>query len=194
MENYLDLDHLKSYAQSHHVRPQWFGLGFVQLKLDATRRLHFWDPTLATLVNEKELHDHRYDFTSTVLAGRLDHIVYEFSEHPDGDHQLCEVFCQPEKSAPPRVLHTGFIQETSRQTFTTGQSYHFKQGQFHQGVAAQAVTYLERGAIVSETARIIRPCAEAENWLCPFTDTLTTEQAWDAIEMILKKCATTKAA
>ena len=178
------LDHLKSYGKT----PQWFGLGFIQLKLDTARRLHFWDPTLAPLVNEKELHDHRYDFTSKVLAGSIDHIVYEFEAAENGDHQMCEVFCQPEKSAEPRVLETGTIKQTEKHTFKAGDSYTFKQGQFHQGVAASAVTYLERGRVLTNTARIIRPVSEAENWLCPFTTKLTEAEAWAAIENVLKKC------
>lgn len=190
MDKYLDLDYLKSFNK----KPQWFGLGFIQLKLDATRRLHFWDPTLAELVNEAELHDHRYDFTSTVLAGSINHIVYEFTETPEGDHQLCEVFCQPEKSAAPRVLKTGIITETERHTFTAGDSYTFKQGQFHQGVSARAVTYLERGKIMCDTARIIRPTSEAENWLCPFTTKLTEAEAWASIETILKTLKKAEAA
>ena len=46
-------------------------IGLMGLRLDDRReyRLHVWDPSYC--VGEPPVHDHPYDFTSTVIAGEL---------------------------------------------------------------------------------------------------------------------------
>lgn len=59
------------------------GIGLLSLRLDdrGERRLHVWDPTTAP--EHPPVHDHPYDFTSTVVAGELTDTTWV--EHPDGE-------------------------------------------------------------------------------------------------------------
>jgi hypothetical protein len=52
-------------------------IGLMGLRLDDHReyRLHVWDPS--SCVGELPIHDHPYDFTSTIIAGELTNTRYE---------------------------------------------------------------------------------------------------------------------
>jgi len=58
------------------------GIGLLALRLDDRRehRLHVWDPD--GCVGEPPIHDHPYDFTSTVIVGQLTNTRYV--EDPSG--------------------------------------------------------------------------------------------------------------
>lgn len=69
------------------------GLGFIQIKLPANRRLHVWHPDLPRrkCFDHSAVHNHRFSFASTVLIGeqvnrRWDVVI----AHPDDDaeHRL----------------------------------------------------------------------------------------------------------
>lgn len=59
------------------------GIGLLSLRLDdrGERRLHVWDP--ATAPERPPVHDHPYDFTSTVVVGELTDTTW--AEHPEGE-------------------------------------------------------------------------------------------------------------
>lgn len=59
------------------------GIGLLSLRLDdrRERRLHVWDPPSAP--EHPPVHDHPYDFTSTVIAGELTDTTWV--EHLEGD-------------------------------------------------------------------------------------------------------------
>jgi len=61
-------------------------IGLMSLRLDDRReyRLHVWDPSHC--VEDPPVHDHPYDFTSTVIAGELTNVRYE--EDPAGDEYV----------------------------------------------------------------------------------------------------------
>jgi hypothetical protein len=58
-------------------------IGLMGLRLDDRRehRLHVWDPSYMT--GDPPVHDHPYDFTSTVIVGELTNTRFE--EDPEGD-------------------------------------------------------------------------------------------------------------
>jgi hypothetical protein len=68
------------HPEDHAWRMQEIGL--LGLHLDDRReyRLHLWDPTHAG--SESPVHDHPYDFTSTVVVGEMTNTRYEVD--PDG--------------------------------------------------------------------------------------------------------------
>ena len=61
-------------------------IGLMSLRLDDRReyRLHIWDPS--DYVEEPPIHDHPYDFTSTIIAGEMTNTRYE--EDPAGDEYV----------------------------------------------------------------------------------------------------------
>ena len=62
-------------------------IGLMGLRLDDRRecRLHVWDPSYC-VIGEPPIHDHPYDFTSTIIAGELTNTRYE--EDPTGDEYV----------------------------------------------------------------------------------------------------------
>lgn len=61
-------------------------IGLMGLRLDDQRehRLHVWDPSIRT--GEPPVHDHPYDFTSTIIVGEMTNTRYE--EDPHGDEYV----------------------------------------------------------------------------------------------------------
>jgi len=57
-------------------------IGLLGLRLDDSReyRLHVWDPS--GCIGEPPVHDHPFDFTSTIIAGEMTNTVY--SQSPSG--------------------------------------------------------------------------------------------------------------
>jgi hypothetical protein len=62
------------------------GIGLLALRLDdrRERRLHVWDPDSCT--GDPPIHDHPYDFSSTVVVGELTNTRY--AEDPSGDEYI----------------------------------------------------------------------------------------------------------
>jgi hypothetical protein len=75
---------LLQHAEDFPWRMQEIGL--MSLRLDDRRqhRLHVWDPS--DCVEEPPIHDHPYDFTSTIVAGELTNTRFE--EDPAGDEYV----------------------------------------------------------------------------------------------------------
>jgi hypothetical protein len=70
-------------------------IGLMGLRLDDQRefRLHVWDPSRN--VGEPPIHDHPYDFTSTIIAGELTNTRYV--EDPAGDEYVRLRYSLPEE-------------------------------------------------------------------------------------------------
>jgi hypothetical protein len=71
-------------------------IGVLGLRLDDQRRyrLHVWDPEGA--LGEPPVHDHPYDFTSTVVVGELTNTRYV--EDPDGAEYVRERYSRGDES------------------------------------------------------------------------------------------------
>lgn len=64
------------------------GLGFLQVKLGGAQRLHVWHPDLPVrrCFEWSQVHDHAFGFTSRVLVGVQNNIVYAGEADPGGSH------------------------------------------------------------------------------------------------------------
>jgi hypothetical protein len=64
------------------------GLGFIQVKLPANRRLHVWHPELPRRSCHawSAIHNHRFAFRSTVLVGQQMNRRFVVAAQPDGSH------------------------------------------------------------------------------------------------------------
>jgi len=178
---YFDIDWLRSKG----AEPHWFGLGFIQLKLDAYERMHFWHPDLTADINEEELHDHRYAFRSAILVGSLTHEEWLFEHSPEGDHEMVLVSCKPGQEAPPEPIGRGWLKPGNTYTMAAGSHYAFSEHGFHRIRARKAVTLLTRGPVVKDHARVIRPSGTAS--ACPFSRTIPEDKLWGYIEDLLSE-------
>jgi hypothetical protein len=84
MDQSLDQARVRTILE-HAADHPWrmAGIGLLALRLDDRRqyRLHVWDPE--GLDGDPPIHDHPYDFTSTVIVGELTNTRYV--EDPTGD-------------------------------------------------------------------------------------------------------------
>lgn len=178
----LDIDWLRKTG----AEPHWFGLGFVQLKLNDEERLHFWHPDLCPDVSEEEVHDHRYTFNSDILKGSLTHYIFDWEPATmakPGTYEMVYVSCEEGKPAPERKQY-GHLHEVGFQELVAGSSYTFLQGRFHRtGIYEPTVTYLCREETETEYARVIRPIGAPA--VCPFSNPKPTEEVWDIIRETL---------
>jgi hypothetical protein len=94
-------------------------IGLLGLRLDDQReyRLHVWDPSSS--VGEPPIHDHPFDFTSTVIAGEMTNTRYE--EDPLGVEYHRVRYTPPNED--DRRSDTVRLSGAAT-TFTAGRQYH----------------------------------------------------------------------
>lgn len=58
------------------------GLGFIQVKLGGSQRLHVWHPELPRrqCFAHSQIHDHRFSFNSRVMVGSMENLLYSVVE------------------------------------------------------------------------------------------------------------------
>jgi hypothetical protein len=182
-KTYLNIDWLRETG----AEPAWFGLGFIQLKLDETERMHFWHPSLTPDVSDEEIHDHRYKFTSQILKGTMHHETWDFVSHVFGSHQMAHVSCEPGDEPIPDLYtkrSDGNVRLTGTYWFDAGSSYTFPTGQFHRTKTKECVSLLTREPATQRFARVIRKKGEPE--ICPFDNPKPVDELWNVIGELLK--------
>lgn len=184
-----DIQYLRAAAQSYGSKPHWFGLGFIQLKLNDRERVHFWCPEIPHPERE-EIHDHRYNFTSTVLAGMLHFELYEYKSvmySPIAPHELFQTDCAPghEGNKDPKVYGVS-IQHRGTYDLAAGSQYWFSENQFHTTEGTEyAITHLLREPKTKQYANVIK--VKGAPTTCPFAETMSEEKLWDHIMIALTK-------
>lgn len=178
--NYTDIDWLKG----HHSMIHYFGLGFIQLKLDETERMHFYIPGLEPIVPEEDVHNHRYDFQSTILRGQLTQELWTPRLSTSGTHVIEEVTCEEGMEGTRSPGH--FILEMdSSHTYREGSSYMISHRQFHKVRPGPegCVTLLERSGYKKNLAQIVKP-TNGES-VCPFSRKIPEEELWELVRKAL---------
>lgn len=186
VEALLDVTRLKALG----VVPHYFGLGFIQMKLDASTRLHVWVPDWPAIPGvDTELHDHRYAFESTVLLGAMEHEVFALGpvrpEARSGDWELLSVTCQPGEEGEPQPQ--GFVEalEMGRFRVEQGQSYRLGEEAFHRSKTdGPTVTWLRRGPVDKPLARVLRK--PGSPFVCPFSLSPSVEECWVKVAQVLE--------
>lgn len=195
--NVLRLEDLKELALANASEPYWFGLGFIQLKLSDTYRMHFWLPEIPRLERE-EIHNHRYDFTSHVLSGKLCHDVYHvtkregfplsYPEIPAWHYEIFETDCAPangDKSSRGKVTPCNVL-TMGQYRLSAGTKYTFPFCSFHTTERTKyAITFLRRWPKMMEYASVVKEKGAVTT--CPFKDKISSAQCWEYIGMALKR-------
>lgn len=172
----ITIQSLKEHATLIH----YFGLGFIQIKLGETYRIHFYTDKLPAIIGDEDIHNHRYDFTSRILYGTFSQEL--FALVPGNSHTLEQESCK--EGVPSTVLPTKCsIEKILSQTFTAGSSYTISHNVFHTVSANTAITLLERGPIKKEFADVVRPVGFPK--VCPFSKKVSEEELWSIVQEIL---------
>lgn len=164
--------------------PKFFGLGFIQLKLSEEERLHFYHPSLTANVPEEELHDHRYDFRSKVLAGSLTNEIWTFTSDPKGEQELVKVSCEPGVPVPADMKPVvGRAAKALSFETIAGAEYTIGHDQFHRVYGQECITHIQRQPKAKPFASVIR--GTGADHVCPFGVEMSTAECWDLIgEMV----------
>lgn len=159
-EEFKDINWLKANHQMIH----YFGLGFIQLKIDNTYRMHFYTESLPAIVSQEDVHNHRYSFFSEIVKGKLLQELYQIT---DGDTHIKEQeTCKAGIGADGMGVKCG-LKETSRHRYFAGSRYWLNHDTFHRVWSANAITLLTRGEIEKELAEVVRPVNAPK--ICPFS-------------------------
>lgn len=173
-------EHLKTKATKIH----FFGLGFIQVKINDSERYHFYSPGLAAFVPPEEIHDHRYDFISSVVKGCLSQEIYTFSPKEKSDYVLRYVSCDPNYTAPTERQYV-IPELLSTVHSNCGSQYKLSEKAMHKvlPVASSTITYLQRGSKVKPFARVI---SSASKEVCPFSKDLPEAELWEWVKKIIE--------
>jgi hypothetical protein len=186
----LKFDQVRENAKKYGSDPYWFGLGFIQLKLSDTERMHFWCPEIPSPERE-EIHNHRYDFDSIVIAGELKHDVYHLDatiNHtaPDAiylgaEYEIFETNCAPGKEGTVETVTPCLITNVGKFNLTAGSSYTFPHESFHTTAGTTfAITHLTRVLPKPlEYASVIKKRGQPTT--CPFKDKMAVDVCWEHI-------------
>lgn len=169
----IDLDFLKRQCQ----RIYYFGLGFIQVKLNEVERLHFYSEELPVIC--EDIHDHRYAFNSLVLKGTLKNKRWLVA--PGESHVLRYENCSPNKVSLPE--ESCYAVPGLLQIVGCGQPYSMLLDEFHQVEGRGCVTYLRRGEVERELAKIVLP--KGAESVCPFSLKFPEEELWAMVGRML---------
>lgn len=133
------------------------GLGFIQVKLPANRRLHVWHPHLPRrrCFEASSIHNHRFSFRSTVLVGEQVNRRYVVVE------------CPPHVCSHDRISHDGprsekggrlsfvdgyvFAQALTDERYQAGNSYEMAALEYHEtpndGIVVTLMEKLSEGTV-----------------------------------------------
>lgn len=139
---------IRSGLVAGRLKPRYHaGVGFAQVYLNDAVRLHLWHPDLPT---EPESfgcrHDHRFDFTSTVLLGAVTNIFLDVGEGAvqiagSGDQAVpgygpfdeWDVMPAHLGSDEPTIRRTGVdVQIAGVQVLKAGDTYTFPKRRYHE--------------------------------------------------------------
>lgn len=169
----LKIDWLKSNYKMIH----YFGLGFIQLKLDHVNRLHFYTSELPPIVDEEDIHNHRYDFTSKILGGSITN--YLFAETIGDTHWKEDESCKEGVASGTPRRDCGVIM-TSMHTYVAGSEYFIDHNTFHRVASKDCITWVIRSDYKKDYAQVIRPVRSSK--VCPFSQKIAEDKLWEIIE------------
>jgi hypothetical protein len=173
----MNIDWLKENHQMVH----YFGLGFIQLKLNDCQRIHFYTAELPPITSQEDIHNHRYNFTSEILKGEFTQALYRIVE---GDtHILEKESCKADVKVEEQGKPCG-IEFMGNHHYTKGSWYFTTHDVFHRVWANTSINLLTRSEYKKDLAEVVRPVGQEK--ICPFGQKVEEKRLWEIIEMMLK--------
>lgn len=178
--NFLDIDWLKRNFQMVH----YFGLGFIQLKLNDSERLHFYTDKIQKTVEEEEVHNHRYNFVSTILCGNLQQEIYEIDETSAvKPYYLTQETCKADDKQEFLKVDCN-IRKVFNGRYLVGDAYYIAHPTFHKVASTDAITHVKRSGYMKQFADVIYKKDQAI--VCPFSVKMSEEDLFQIIAEILQ--------
>lgn len=171
--------------------PRCHGNGFIQLDVDVAgvRRFHFWgDPRIPRQRVYHGVHDHRFGFTSTVLAGRMLNVEYKLEYTDAGRYGVFEVKREADSENTKLVKQ---LRNTKGdhvklwnprvEVIEAGESYTMFPRDFHESLTPEpTITFLEKTSTTKNNPRVLVParCGPDNEF---HRDEQDTRLLWDII-------------
>lgn len=151
--NYSDLVTHGSNIRVH-------GNGFVQIDMIDGSRVHCWGhPDIPRQRESSQIHDHSFDFTSTILAGSLVNVIYWAYSAPDADKW--DVYRPVTRDRQDTVLErveTCTVVVDTITLYRPGEIYAMWAGELHETFANQpTVTHMTKTRQADMTPRVLLP-------------------------------------
>lgn len=185
-----------SWLKENKYDIYFFGLGFIQVKLTPRKRLHFYHPELPAFVEDP--HDHRYNFISKVLKGRLINYIYkpmvissQVINHDETcifpSKEIANESCKKDSIVNEQSIFN-CVEYIGSFTVESGSSYFIDERTFHtvkpDFSAGPCITLIERSNPFKEFAKVIRLSDEK---LCPFSKSIPEDRLWELVEDCLER-------
>lgn len=177
MDKFTNIDYLKANNQ----RLYYFGLGFIQLVLNKYERVHFYNTNL--IATNDEIHNHRYNFESTVLKGELENKKWNLIS--GNDYILTNESCNKDKELTNKISIEVGVDIIESKTIWFDESYNMFYNEFHSvSYNRNTITYLKRGDIITDYAQVIYKKDSIPT--CPFSTVYNDHKLWELIEDTIK--------
>lgn len=135
--------------------PHYSGLGVIKCRIGSDRSYHFYCDKTPCIIDQ--IHDHRFGFRSTLVAGRLRNIIYEVvGQDSNSVYQLEEGECKP--GAERKILlRNADVVEVDRFVTEPGNSYYIKHDTLHriEHLDPVTITYLEKDPFAKMEAHFV---------------------------------------
>jgi len=156
----MDYQYLRSLGNEPRLHPN----GFIQLDIDDRTRLHVWtEKPLTEHISKNRIHDHVFDFRSTVICGSVIDTKYQLRQSPKGRYEVFDVIpyvIDNRAGSPERSCSDRFdLLPRDKRKFVAGEQYALKADEIHEttpcGLTATIISYKVRKS--KRVARIFRP-------------------------------------
>lgn len=181
------------WLKKNNYDAYFFGLGFIQVKIDETNRFHFYHPDLPAFVENP--HNHRYNFVSKVLRGSLLNEVWEEGSRVSNTEEVIDTWiefasCQKDGAIIPTPSpYPTYVDKAGEFAVNAVSSYYINKDSFHivrpDFSKGPCVTWLNRGTADKEFAKVLKLPGRLEE--CPFSQELSDERLWEVVEDCLRR-------
>lgn len=181
MNKYIDYD----YIMANNKSIRYFGLGFIQVDMTNGTRLHFYHEGIDATALEDEVHDHKYDFESIVLAGSLQNTIYQFEENHDSGTHMSRDCCQVD-GAVDGPTNKGNLIELYSAIYSKGTKYRMQKNTLHKVSSKFAITELHRDLHSDkQAAKVYTPVEMLDDVTCAYASYMTDDEAKEWIARCL---------
>jgi hypothetical protein len=171
------------WIKKNNIKIHYFGLGFIQVKLNDFERLHFYTNKLSKTVEDEEIHNHRYNFVSLILKGKFTQSIFEVKSDINGDYLLTKESCD-ENNKMDFPKEPVSIIKVYEQYYLESHSYHINHNTFHTVHAEDnTITFLKRSTYMKEYADVI--FHKNKSLTCPFSNKVSENDLYDIIKSML---------
>ena len=170
-----------------HQRAYYFGLGFIQIKMNERERYHFYAKELPAIVDTP--HNRRYDFKSQILAGTFHNFIWVEDELGPW-FEMTQENCKPpgtegSMKIRPAIANFKRLIQFDHKTYHAGQSYFMDHNTLHTVQATECITFLERSAYRKDESDVAVP--KGGSIVCPFSHKISDDDLWQIVDRMLKE-------